>query len=181
MAVYLIPTILGMSLLWKFPRNDNEYGVLFGYYIVCHSHLHPPKSTPLTTSRFPHIQTGSFVTSLVLALQLPSSNMGGYTKRVTSTAMVFLAYCIGNIIGPRAFLDNEAPIYPTACKLCIACAVCQIVCAMVLRCLLVWRNRQRDRIAGSGGGSAAAAADLCTDEAMEDLTDFENQRFRYVL
>lgn len=48
---------------------------------------------------------------------MPSSNMGGYTKRVTSTALVFLAYCIGNIIGPHAFLSDEAPVYPTACKL----------------------------------------------------------------
>ena len=108
--------------------------------------------------------------------------MGGYTKRVTSTALVFLAYCIGNIIGPHAFLDNESPFYPTACKLCIACAACQIVCAVVLRCLLVWRNRRRGEIASSsGGGAAAAAAEMHTDEAMEDLTDFENLRFRYVL
>ncbi|GAT24782.1 MFS transporter [Aspergillus luchuensis] len=59
------------------------------------------------------IGIGSFVTSLVLALQLPSSNMGGYTKRVTATAFVFLAYCIGNIIGPHAFLASEAPVYQT--------------------------------------------------------------------
>lgn len=45
MAVYLIPTIIGMSLLWKFPRDDNEYGVLFGYYIVCYSHPIPNPKT----------------------------------------------------------------------------------------------------------------------------------------
>lgn len=36
MVVYLIPTIIGMCLLWKFPRDVNQYGVLFGYYIVSH-------------------------------------------------------------------------------------------------------------------------------------------------
>lgn len=57
--------------------------------------------------------------------------MGGYTKRVTATALVFLAYCVGNIIGLHAFLGSEAPVYETGCKL--ACALCQIVCAAVLR------------------------------------------------
>ncbi|KAE9962857.1 hypothetical protein BLS_009949 [Venturia inaequalis] len=61
-------------------------------------------------------QMGSFVASLVLALQLPASNVGGYTKRVTATALVFLAYCVGNIIGPHAFLDSEAPVYQTGCQ-----------------------------------------------------------------
>lgn len=34
MAVYLLPTVIGVCLLWKFPRDNNQYGVLFGYYIV---------------------------------------------------------------------------------------------------------------------------------------------------
>lgn len=34
MAVYLLPTVIGVCLLWKFPRENNQYGVLFGYYIV---------------------------------------------------------------------------------------------------------------------------------------------------
>lgn len=34
MAVYLVPTVIRECLLWKFPRDNNQYGVLFGYYIV---------------------------------------------------------------------------------------------------------------------------------------------------
>lgn len=34
MIAYLIPTVIGVCLLWKLPR-EREYGVLFGYYIVC--------------------------------------------------------------------------------------------------------------------------------------------------
>jgi hypothetical protein len=44
------------------------------------------------------------VGSLVIALQLPASNVGGYTKRTTGTAFVFLAYCVGNIIGRSSWL-----------------------------------------------------------------------------
>lgn len=115
-------------------------------------------------------QMGSFVASLVLALQLPASNVGGYTKRVTATALVFLAYCVGNIIGPHAFLDSEAPVYQTGCQVGIACAAVQIVLAFSLRLLLIRRNRKRDAM-------GLPPPDL--DAAMEDLTDFENPHFRY--
>ncbi|KAI2476771.1 MFS general substrate transporter [Pyrenophora tritici-repentis] len=89
MALYLCPTVIGTTLIWKLPRT-NLGGSLAGYYML-----------------------GSYVGSLVIALQLPASNVGGYTKRTTGTAVVFMAYCIGNIIGPHAFLASEAPIYET--------------------------------------------------------------------
>lgn len=86
--------------------------------------------------------------------------MGGYTKRVTATALVFLAYCVGNIVGPHAFLASEAPVYETGCQLILACALCQIVCAVALRVLLVKRNKRK--------------ADLDVDVGvLEDITDFE--------
>ena len=113
---------------------------------------------------------GSFVASLVLALQLPATNVGVYTKRVTATAFVFLAYCIGNIIGPHAFLSKEAPIYQTGCKVGLACAAGQIFLAFALRVLLVRRNKKRD---------ALGLPPPEIDAAMQDLTDFENPHFRY--
>lgn len=117
-------------------------------------------------------QIGSFVSSLVLALQLPATNVAGYTKRVTSTAVVFLAYCIGNIIGPHAFLASEAPIYETGCKLIISCAAAQIVLCFALRVLLIRRNKKRD-------AEGLSSADDVQDEVLEDLTDFQNPKFRY--
>lgn len=113
---------------------------------------------------------GSFVASLVLGLQLPATNVGGYTKRVTATALVFFAYCIGNIIGPHAFLAKEAPVYETGCKVGIACAAMQIVLTLVLRFVLIRRNKKRD---------ALGLAPPDVDDLMEDLTDFENPHFRY--
>lgn len=101
---------------------------------------------------------------------MPASNVGGYTKRTTSTAFVFLAYCIGNIIGPHAFLSKEAPVYQTGCKLIIACIAGQVVIAIALRMLLIRRNKQRD----------ALGEPVNQDESViEDLTDFENPNFRY--
>ncbi|TID25846.1 MFS general substrate transporter [Venturia nashicola] len=146
MALYLCPTLIGTCLVWQLPRS-NSNGLLVSYYMM-----------------------GSFVASLVLALQLPASNVGGYTKRVTATALVFLAYCVGNIIGPHAFIASEAPVYETGCQLGIACAAIQIVLAFALRTLLMRRNKKRDAM-------GLPPPDLNT--AIEDLTDFENPHFRY--
>ncbi|KAL2104499.1 hypothetical protein VUR80DRAFT_284 [Thermomyces stellatus] len=152
MMAYMLPTIVGTSLMWRLDREKYKVGVLMGYYIC-----------------------GSFVSALVVALQMPASNLGGYTKRVTGTAMVFAAYCVGNIIGPHAFLEEEAPTYPTGCVVIFSCAVGQVMLAFVLRMLLVWRNKKRDEVA------AAVSGDNETMSDMADLTDLENPHFRYVL
>ena len=146
MAVYLIPTIIGISLLWKMDREHHKIGVLFGYYIV-----------------------GAFVCSLVLAMQMPASNLGGYTKRMTASAMVFIAYCVGNVIGPHAFLGEEAPLYQTGCIFILGCSVAQMMVAIMLRVLLVRRNARRDAAAAAVG----ADNEDSTDTDGSDLTDFE--------
>lgn len=150
MALYILPTIIGVSLIWKMDRTtySNKLGVLIGYYV-----------------------SGAYVTSLVLALQMPTMNLGGYTKRTSSSALVFVAYCAGNIIGPHAFLSQERPYYETGCKLILACAAAQVCIAIGLRLLLRARNKKRDAAAGGG------------EEAYDgtDATDFENPHFRYLL
>ncbi|CAG8979554.1 hypothetical protein HYALB_00012763 [Hymenoscyphus albidus] len=152
MMLYLLPTMCGSSLLWKLPRS-NTIGLLFGYYIV-----------------------GAYVASLVISLQMPVCNLSGYTKRVTGTAFVFLGYCIGNIIGPHAFLADEAPVYKTGCKMILSCAICQFALALFLRILLMRRNQKRDKQASEGG------VDLeVENETMLDMTDFEDMRFGYQL
>lgn len=147
MPLYLLPTIIGTCLMWKLSHKTHKVGVLFGYYIV-----------------------GAYVCSLVLSLQMPATNLGGYTKRSTGVALVFLAYCVGNIIGPHAFLAKEAPLYQTGCKVILACASAQVVLAVCLRVLLVRRNKERD---------AQAAEDRPQSEYDElaDLTDFEVRSF----
>lgn len=146
MMFYMVPTIIGTSMVWKLDRQQYKVGVLIGYYLC-----------------------GGFVSALVVALQMPASNLGGYTKRVTGTAVVFAAYCIGNIIGPHAFLGRESPTYPTGCIVILACSVSQVLIAIALRVLLVYRNKKRDE------AEAANPSPEVIDghEAVTDLTDLE--------
>ncbi|KAH7347272.1 major facilitator superfamily domain-containing protein [Plectosphaerella cucumerina] len=149
MCVWLLPTLVAVCLFWQLPRT-NKGGLLAGYYMCA-----------------------SFVGSLIVALQMPASNVGGYTKRTTATAFVFLAYCIGNIIGPHGFIGREAPIYQTGCKLIIGCIAAQVCIAISLRFLLIRRNRMRD------AEPRDEAAEAMDEAVLQDLTDFENRSFRY--
>ncbi|TPX18838.1 uncharacterized protein E0L32_011453 [Thyridium curvatum] len=147
MVAWLWPTLIAACFFWKMPRG-NKGGLLAGYYLCA-----------------------AFVGSLIVALQMPASNIGGYTKRTTATAFVFLAYCIGNIIGPHAFLGREAPIYETGCKVIIACIAGQSAIAVILRIVLIRRNKARD--------AAGVPPGFDQNDLIQDLTDFENPTFRY--
>lgn len=152
MPIYLIPTIIGTCLMWKLSHKTNKVGVLFGYYIV-----------------------GAYVCSLVLSLQMPATNLGGYTKRSTGVALVFLAYCVGNIIGPHAFLAREAPLYQTGCKVILACASAQVALAICLRLLLIRRNKRRDAQVAANYDGAGPQSE---HDELADMTDFEVRAVR---
>jgi MFS family permease len=49
-----------------------------------------------------------------MSLTIVSSNVAGYTKKQLTGAMLFTGYCVGNIIGPQTFKDNEKPGYKSA-------------------------------------------------------------------
>ena len=42
-----------------------------------------------------------------IGLTLVSANIAGYTKKQVTGAAVFVGYCVGNIIGPQSFRDDE--------------------------------------------------------------------------
>lgn len=56
--------------------------------------------------------TTAYVANFPLAISVATSNFQGFTKKTSVLAMVFIAYCVGNIAGPQFFLSSEAPKYP---------------------------------------------------------------------
>ena len=52
-----------------------------------------------------------FAANIPLSLSLITSNVGGFTKKSTVSAMLFIAYCVGNIVGPQFYLTSEEPTY----------------------------------------------------------------------
>lgn len=54
---------------------------------------------------------GLYSVGMPLSMAMVSSNVGGFTKRATVSAIYFIMYCAGNIIGPQLFFERQAPKY----------------------------------------------------------------------
>ncbi|KAH8895497.1 MFS general substrate transporter [Thozetella sp. PMI_491] len=117
-------------------------------------------------------------------LSLASSNIAGFTKKSTVMAMIFLAYCAGNLSGPQFFIDSEAPNYHTAYNTILICFVIIIVLVLVLRVYLARVNSIRDKEQGVRIiPEEVRDVDLSQDGVLHEIdeTDWENKKFRYVL
>ncbi|KAI1135496.1 putative allantoate permease [Hypoxylon sp. FL0543] len=177
-GLIVIPPVVGSALISS--RSSIPHGVsLFGYFLL---------------------STGP--AALPLLLSLVQSNYRGVTKKMTMTALLFIAYCAGNIVGPQLFISDEEPTYDTAFRaitICYALVVCLVA---VLRLYLQLANKRRQReegIQGSAGASGAVGGGKVVDvvdgrniteavnevllrpEDYEDVTDWKTFGFRYRL
>lgn len=176
-ALIVLPPVVGSALIGK--RADLPKGVsLFGYFLL---------------------STGP--SALPLILSLVQVNFKGVTKKMTMTAMIFIAYCAGNIAGPQLFKASEEPTYPTAFRAIMICYALVVCLCVVLRFYLSFMNSKRRReegIEGSAGTSGAvggkvddAADDRPVTEVVnevqlrpedyDDVTDWKTFGFRYRL
>lgn len=134
----------------------NQAGLLISYYIVL-----------------------SFWAAQTLAMSLLSRNIAGQTKKTVVVAMNFIAWSVGNAIGPQVFLTRDAPRYFIAFSTHMGCYVLLVLVIAFLRFNLVARNKAKDRLAeqrlAAGDGRHEGLV-----HAFDDLTDKENPNFRYV-
>jgi ACS family allantoate permease-like MFS transporter len=107
-------------------------------------------------------------------LSLVASNTAGHTKKVVTSALSLIAYCVGNLIGPQTFLVSQAPTYQTAKTLIVVCYCITLALLSCLYVLNVWENKRRDR------KDEKLPPEFHNSE-FADLTDFQNPEFRYAL
>lgn len=137
--------------------------------------------------------------AMPLALSLAQANYRGVTKKATATALLFVAYCAGNIAGPQFFRSDEAPAYDTAFRAIMTCYALAVVLAAGLRTYLGWENKRRAAKEGFEGSAGAAGAvgesgkvvdgrevlavgevELRSED-YDDVTDWQTRGFRYRL
>jgi MFS family permease len=172
------PAIIGSSLIYVRPRTSS--GVqLFGYFLLSTG----PGGIPLL-------------------LSLVGANFKGVTKKMTMTALLFIAYCAGNIAGPQFFRAKDAPHYNLAFRAILICYSLVVGLAVVLRFYLQWVNSKRERdegVKGSAGAGGVVAGGKMADEMdgqgltarvgqielraedYDDVTDWKTFGFRYRL
>ncbi|KAK5138549.1 hypothetical protein LTR08_000137 [Meristemomyces frigidus] len=117
-----------------------------------------------------------------MSLTMVSSNVAGYTKKQFTGAVLFVGYCVGNVIGPQTFREKEAPQYPSA-YIAILVGYSVKTALVVVLYLYMWTaNRNRDReTAISGSHLTAEQEKEAIEMGMQDVTELDNKGFRYVL
>jgi len=141
--------LIGIAIQYACRTNGPR---LFGYYLIV-----------------------AFVPALAQIFAMPAANVTGYTKRITTNAMVFLAYGSGNALGPTFWKFGQTPPFKDGMLTCLICFSAAICILLVLRLYYVRENNRRDRLQAGQGQNAAKVADFA------DVTDVENLSFRYLL
>ncbi|KAI0015531.1 allantoate permease [Xylariomycetidae sp. FL0641] len=177
----VFPTV-GTVLMLTVPRNDQNKGVLlFGYYLV---------------------SCLGAITYMVYTWS--AQNTGGDTKKKTSSAIMFMGMCTGNIIGPLLYTTKDAPLYRTGLIanliMFVLVGVLGIVIPMYLMALNRWHAKKREALGKQANkvdesmmkkdqmqNSKAAelehhehATALEDDKGLQDLPDLKNEDFIYV-
>lgn len=170
LIVNCLPVIAGCAMIWKSKWTYHAAAPVAGYSII-----------------------GTFGAVVSQTIVIGMSNVAGATKKSAMAAAIFVAYCVGNIVGPQLIksqqkLDHYPElwmgliIWYVLCRctllgrglLLINSSYCITIAAAVALYIVLWReNKKRD------------AVSIDVDErdrlAFMDLTDKENPYFRYVL
>ncbi|CAJ2503306.1 Uu.00g107000.m01.CDS01 [Anthostomella pinea] len=102
--------------------------------------------------------------SYAVLFSLITSNVAGYSKKLTCSAMSFILWCVGNIVSPQLFKAGEAPRYQTGTRGMLVAIVLVEAITIGLGVYYYLVNKARDR----------AAAALVQDDRVADV---ENEEF----
>ncbi|GAD95410.1 allantoate permease, putative [Paecilomyces variotii No. 5] len=147
----LIIPLIGTIVVYVLPRS-NAAGQLVGLYML-------------------YVYWAPYVCGLAMF----QANTAGHTKKTTVNAMDYVAYAVGNIIGPQTFLEDQAPKYIGATVAMLLCYAMCIVLALAYGVACRLQNVQKEKV-------HSFMSDDAIDEHSADfldLTDKENVTFRY--
>ncbi|KAI0825979.1 major facilitator superfamily domain-containing protein [Irpex lacteus] len=170
----------------------------------------PPSLVQLLCSHSDEVLNSlSFFTAIQPMLYTWSSqNTAGHTKKLCTTATVFVSQCVGNIVGPLLYTSEEAPEYRRGLIASLVCWVGLAATILITAAYLSFLNRKHAK-ARHRAGKAADIVDTSLEsakdaerlqqlnrdkereegadptvlnaKAFDDLTDTKNEDFIYVL
>jgi hypothetical protein len=82
--------------------------------------------------------------------------------------MMFIAYCVSNIIAPQFFKPSQSPLYPLGFGAILGSYILSLITIAIYMLLCFWENNRRD------ARDAASGATVHPDTDFKDLTDKQN-------
>lgn len=116
-----------------------------------------------------------------MIMSLITANTGGSTKRTVVSALFFVSYCVGNIVGPFSFKDNEAPRYTSGIIAMLVAYCVEIFLLLSFAAYANMLNRKKEQALHSQG-MTLEDANLHVQTPVDadfDQTDSEDIFFRY--
>ncbi|KAJ5771365.1 uncharacterized protein N7511_003416 [Penicillium nucicola] len=123
--------------------------------------------------------TSTYTASFAMIMSLITANTGGSTKRSVVNAVFFIAYCVGNIIGPFAFKSDEAPQYTSGIVAMLVAYAVEIVLLLGFATYMRKLNIDKDKVLETEGVSLDRNGREQSVGAEADRTDKEDVYFRY--
>ncbi|KAF1986729.1 MFS general substrate transporter [Aulographum hederae CBS 113979] len=146
------PVIAGCAMIWRSNWNHRPATPVVGYTIV-----------------------GFFGPVVSLVISIGMANVAGATKKSFMASAIFVAYCVGNIVGPQLIKsETKGRHYP---ELWLGLIICYCITIVTSGALWVVLRRENIKKEKYEGWSEEEKEKL----AFGDLTDKENPYFRYVL
>ncbi|KAF9452066.1 MFS general substrate transporter [Macrolepiota fuliginosa MF-IS2] len=153
--IYTLPNIAGTIVFICVPTTPHtKVGLLMAFYCM-----------------------QGFGAVAVLNLAVMTGNVGGRTKQVIASSLVFVAWAVGNAIGPQGKSDNDAPRYIKAFIAHMVVYGVQLVTIVFLRLRLTRHNilkRRAQEKTPSKSSGEDTGENLTHQHAFDDLTDQEN-------
>ncbi|KAH9857512.1 hypothetical protein C2E23DRAFT_892216 [Lenzites betulinus] len=123
--------------------------------------------------------------ALLVLLAWVAWTTAGHTKRLTTNAIVMIGYAVGNSAGPQ-YWEKNLPTFPAAEPRALADPLdllggVRAAAARNARVPRAGHDARYDDVYVSEKRADGTAVDKKVDTAFLDLTDMQNQDFRYVL
>ncbi|KAI5475482.1 MFS general substrate transporter [Pseudohyphozyma bogoriensis] len=112
-------------------------------------------------------------------ISMIGTNIAGFTKKQVTTSMVFVAYCIVNIITPQTFLGSESPRYHTGLGFVLGMMAAFITVLLISYFSMMAENRRRDRLAKTDERYTTGINNTDLLSGLRDQTDRQNGHHRY--
>ncbi|KAF4484949.1 putative transporter [Colletotrichum fructicola Nara gc5] len=178
-----VPPAIGSILMLTVPRHEKGV-LLFGYYLV---------------------SILAAITPIIFTWQV--QNTAGDTKKKTTSAVVFIGMCVGNIIGPLLYSVDDAPLYRPGLISNLVMFVLVGIMGLLIPIYLKFLNnkhaKRREELGKSaqivdksmlrkdetetskaveveGDAAGQQHRTIEEDNALRDMTDLKNEDFIYV-
>lgn len=116
----------------------------------------------------------------MVCLSIITSNVGGQSKKMIVSGMIWFGVCVGNIASPFFYKSDQAPTYRLGIGSLLVANCLELLLFFVIRYMFIWENRQKQKQCEILREQEGEDGPTLNATAFADLTDKQNPNFVYV-